>query len=44
MDYTIIADSCCDVTEEMKKETGVELVPLTIRIGDKSMLMTNPWM
>lgn len=35
MDYTIIADSCCDVTEEMKKETGVELVPLTIRIGDK---------
>ena len=28
MDYKIIADSRCDVSEEMKKETGVELVPL----------------
>lgn len=35
MNYKIIADSCCDVTEEMKKETGVELVPLTMRIEDK---------
>ncbi|MGI6526557.1 MAG: DegV family protein [Caldicoprobacterales bacterium] len=35
MDYKIIADSCCDVSEEMKKETGVELVPLTLRIDDK---------
>ncbi|NLC42998.1 MAG: DegV family protein [Clostridiales bacterium] len=34
MDYKIIADSCCDVSEEMQKETGVELVPLTIRIDD----------
>ena len=37
MNYKIIADSCCDVTEEMKKETGVELVPLTMRIEDRSM-------
>ena len=35
MDYKIIADSCCDVTEDIKKVTGVELVPLTLRIGDK---------
>lgn len=35
MDYKIIADSCCEVTEEMKKETSVELVPLTLRIDDK---------
>ncbi|HHU78295.1 MAG: DegV family protein [Caldicoprobacterales bacterium] len=34
MNYSIIADSCCDVSEEMKKETGVELVPLTLRIDD----------
>lgn len=35
MDYKIIADSCCDVSEEMQKETDVELIPLTIRIDDK---------
>ncbi len=38
MDYKIIADSCCDVSEEMQKETGVELVPLTIRIDDKEYI------
>ncbi|HHU49425.1 MAG: DegV family protein [Caldicoprobacterales bacterium] len=38
MDYKIIADSCCDVTEEMKKETGVEIVPLTMRIDDKEYI------
>lgn len=35
MDYKIIADSCCDVSEGMQKETGIELVPLTVRIEDK---------
>ena len=35
MNYKIIADSCCDVTEEMKKETGIELIPLTLRINDQ---------
>ncbi|NLB42625.1 MAG: DegV family protein [Clostridiales bacterium] len=35
MDYRIIADSCCDISEEMQKETGIELVPLTVRIGDE---------
>lgn len=38
MDYKIIADSCCVVTEEMKKETGVEIVPLTMRIDDKEYI------
>ena len=34
-DRRIIADSCCDVSEEMQKETGVEIVPLTVRIEDR---------
>jgi DegV family protein with EDD domain len=38
LDYKIIADSCCDVTEEMKKETGMEIVPLTMRIDDKEYI------
>lgn len=41
MDYRIIADSSCDVSEEMQKETGVELVPLTIRIEDKEYVDDN---
>jgi DegV family protein with EDD domain len=38
MSYKILADSCCDVTEEMKRETGVELVPLTLRLEDKEFI------
>jgi DegV family protein with EDD domain len=33
--YKILADSSCDVTDEIKKNTGVELVPLTLRLDDK---------
>lgn len=35
MKYKILADSSCDVTDEIKKNTGVELVPLTLRLDDK---------
>ena len=38
MDYKLIADSCCEVTEEIQKETGVKLVPLTLRIDDKEYI------
>ena len=38
MKYKILADSCCDVTEEMKKETGVKLIPLTLRLEDKEFI------
>lgn len=34
-DYKIVADSCCDISEEIKKETNIDIVPLTMRIGDK---------
>ncbi len=36
MKYTIVADSCCDLTEELKKEWDVKLVPLTLTLGDES--------
>jgi len=35
MNYKIIADSCCDLTEGMKKEMGVVSIPLTMTLGNK---------
>lgn len=32
MAYKIVADSCCDVTDRMKAEKGITLVPLTIEV------------
>ncbi len=31
----IVADSCCDVNEEIKEKTNVALVPLTIQLKDQ---------
>ena len=36
MKFNIFADSSCDVTEDLQKKTGVELIPLTMRLGEKS--------
>ncbi len=36
MAYKIIADSCCDMTPELKERLGVEIVPLTLTLGDKN--------
>ncbi|MDD3839834.1 MAG: DegV family protein [Clostridia bacterium] len=36
MKYKIVADSCCDLNDEVKKETNVKIVPLTIHLGDKT--------
>ena len=33
MDYKIIADSCCDLTDEMKDWGNLALVPLTLELG-----------
>lgn len=33
--YKLIGDSCTDVTEELLKETNINLVPLTIQIDDE---------
>lgn len=34
-DYVILTDSCVDLTSEMVKEMGVEVIPLSINLGDK---------
>lgn len=35
MDFKIIADSCCDMTAELRKRLGVISVPLTLILGDR---------
>lgn len=35
MKYKIVADSSCELTEEMKKELNIEIAPLTLRLQDK---------
>lgn len=34
MGYKIVVDSCCDLTADMKKWDNLEVVPLTLEIGD----------
>lgn len=34
----IIADSCCDLNEELKGRLNIELVPLTIEVGEHKLL------
>lgn len=36
MAYTLVADSSCDLTEPLRKEWDVQLVPLTLTLADKS--------
>ena len=34
MSYKIVVDSCCDLTEDMKKWSNLDVIPLTLQIGD----------
>ena len=34
MKYKIVADSCCDLTADMKTWQDFEIVPLTLEIGE----------
>ncbi len=34
--YSIVADSCCDMTPELREQLGVTNVPLTLNLGDES--------
>ncbi|MCM1113943.1 MAG: DegV family protein [Clostridium sp.] len=34
MSYKIVVDSCCELTADMKKWSNLEVVPLTLQIGD----------
>lgn len=36
MNCKIIADSCCDMTLQLKERLGITSVPLTMMLGDKS--------
>ena len=36
MNYTLVADSSCDLTNEMRDEWGVKSVPLTLTLGEES--------
>lgn len=38
MAIKIIADSSCDLTEELKKELKIEIAPLTLQLGDKTFI------
>lgn len=38
MPIKIIADSSCDLTDEMKKEMNIEIAPLVMQLGDKSFV------
>lgn len=38
MSYKIVADSSCDLTEEMRGWSDFEIVPLTLEIGDYSIM------
>lgn len=34
MAYKLVIDSCCDITDDMKEWENLEIVPLTLQIGD----------
>lgn len=34
MDYKIIADSCCDMSPELKKRLGITVIPLSMTLGE----------
>ncbi|SCG82218.1 UPF0230 protein [Proteiniborus sp. DW1] len=36
MKFKVIADSCCDLNDELRKSMAVNIVPLTIHIDDKA--------
>ena len=35
-DYVILTDSCCDLSAEMAAELGVEVLPLSLQMGDRT--------
>ena len=38
MSYKIIVDSCTDLTEEMKKDSHFQVVPLILHVGEESVI------
>ena len=33
MSFHIVADSCCELTADMKKRGNIEIAPLTLEVG-----------
>ena len=38
MRFHIVADSCCELTADMKKRENIEIAPLTLEVGGESIL------
>ena len=38
MSFHIVADSCCELTVDMKKRENIEIAPLTLEVGGESIL------
>ena len=38
MSFHIVADSCCELTADMKKRENIEIAPLTLEVGEESIL------
>lgn len=38
MMYKIIGDSCLDLTEELKKDPGFQMIPLTLQVGNVQVI------
>ena len=38
MKYKIIGDSCLDLTEEMKRDSRFQMIPLTLQLGSLHVL------
>jgi len=38
MSFHIVADSCCELTADMKKSGNIEIAPLTLEVGGESIL------
>lgn len=38
MSFHIVADSCCELTADLKKRGDIELAPLTLEVGGESIL------
>ena len=38
MSFNIVADSCCELTADMKKRGNIEIAPLTLEVGGESIL------
>lgn len=36
VDYTILTDSCCDLPDDMARELGIEVVPLSVTINGQT--------